>query len=378
MLLDLPSECVLRVLKEMPVADVVSFGCSCSVLQALVADDAFWRDLAEAKWGSVVHQLKPLADADAQQRRSNTNSNAAVCQLSDQAEQYAVVCAGTPAAAPAPAAPAAAGQGTGPGGSWQLYCCKRMCLKTIRASPLCLLQECYPDPWMHITCCVLCSRTSGSATIRECIARFFEAFPSPTACLRGCPQAMAALLHPLGLTQARTAAVAAVSQGFLGTDWQQPSDFKGCGKFVTDSWRVFCKGTRDARGVDDAKLKQYITWALRQQQAGSDQAGGQELTAEEEATAATGSRKRHKRVRGSAQASKHQQSPKCADTATVQRRTRAQAKAAEAGCAASAAAAHEGGAKRAGAAASRYSTCSRGGTQCSRSCAERHRYSAVS
>jgi hypothetical protein len=65
---------------------------------------------------------------------------------------------------------------------------------------------------MHITCCVLCSRTSGSATIRGCIGRFFEAFPSPSACLQGCPQAMAALLHPLGLTQARLAAVRAVAQ----------------------------------------------------------------------------------------------------------------------------------------------------------------------
>jgi hypothetical protein len=30
MLLDLPSECVLRVLKELPVADVVCTGCCCS------------------------------------------------------------------------------------------------------------------------------------------------------------------------------------------------------------------------------------------------------------------------------------------------------------------------------------------------------------
>jgi hypothetical protein len=70
---------------------------------------------------------------------------------------------------------------------------------------------------MHITCCVLCSRTSGSATIRGCIGRFFEAFPSPSACLQGCPQAMAALLYPLGLTQARLAAVRAVAQASVAS-----------------------------------------------------------------------------------------------------------------------------------------------------------------
>ncbi|WIA08716.1 hypothetical protein OEZ85_008140 [Tetradesmus obliquus] len=259
MLLELPSECVLTVLKQLPVTDVVSTGCSCSALRALVADDGFWRDLAEAKWGSAVHELKPLADADAQQRLSSDNSTAAACQTSEQVEQ---ATAGTPAAAAA-----AAGRGSSNSSSWQHYCCKRMSLKTIRSSPLSLLQEAYPDPWMHITCCVLCSRTSGSATIRSCIARFFQAFPSPSACLQGCPQAMAALLHPLGLTQARLAA------GFLGTDWQDPSEFKGCGKFVSDSWRIFCKGVEEAKGIEDAKLKQYLAWVVRQQQAASEQAG---------------------------------------------------------------------------------------------------------
>jgi hypothetical protein len=37
-------------------------------------------------------------------------------------------------------------------------------------------------------------------------------------------------------------------QGFLGSDWQDPSEFKGCGKFVADSWRILCKGTRDVKG----------------------------------------------------------------------------------------------------------------------------------
>lgn len=181
-------------------------------------------------------------------------------------------------------------------------------LLAARPSPLGLLQEMYPDPWQHILCCVLCSRTSGSSSIRRCVAGFFDAFPTPTACLQASDAAMSAVIHPLGLTQARLAAVRAVSkvkachvdavcmpvclavtgrfllrqahtvfanlqkdifppmphstditsrccavltllpQGFLATDWEVPSEFRGCGKFVTDSWRIFCKGCRDPKG----------------------------------------------------------------------------------------------------------------------------------
>jgi len=62
-------------------------------------------------------------------------------------------------------------------------CCGRSLLCCSR-SPLNLLQETYPDPWQHIICCVLCSRTSGSDLIRMAISAFFDALPTPTAVLQ--------------------------------------------------------------------------------------------------------------------------------------------------------------------------------------------------
>jgi hypothetical protein len=47
-------------------------------------------------------------------------------------------------------------------------------------------------------------------------------------------------------------------QGFLGSDWQEPSEFKGCGKFVSDSWRIFCKGAREAKGEAAAAAQQTV------------------------------------------------------------------------------------------------------------------------
>lgn len=58
-----------------------------------------------------------------------------------------------------------------------------LAMLSCRHSPLNLLQESYPDPWHHIICCVLCSRTSGSELIRTAIAAFFVALPTPTAVL---------------------------------------------------------------------------------------------------------------------------------------------------------------------------------------------------
>jgi hypothetical protein len=100
-----------------------------------------------------------------------------------------------------------------------------------------------------------------------------------------------------------------------------------------------------AAGVEDAKLKQYLAWVVRQRQAPSDQDGADEDPAEDAAANAHSSSRRHKQAKPSAttkagKAGKDQQQlQQCEDAPTKQgrtnvaapqRRTRAQAKAAEA------------------------------------------------
>jgi hypothetical protein len=43
-------------------------------------------------------------------------------------------------------------------------------------------------------------------------------------------------------------------------EWEDPCEFHGCGKFASDSWRIFCRGERSARGVEDATLLRYLRW----------------------------------------------------------------------------------------------------------------------
>jgi hypothetical protein len=137
-------------------------------------------------------------------------------------------------------------------------------------------QERYADPWQHITCCVLCSRTSGGSTIHNAIAEFFANLPTPTAVLaapgacmlvlRGVHAALASsacvsardtarlatralrpptptlptaaaprapaddallqLLHPLGLQASRLSAVTSIAHAFLATDFTDPAEFR--------------------------------------------------------------------------------------------------------------------------------------------------------
>ncbi|KAI8474540.1 MAG: hypothetical protein J3K34DRAFT_518071 [Monoraphidium minutum] len=228
---------LLLVLERVAVADVLSLGTTCKALRDATRDDLFWRGLAERKWGPCVLELR----------------------------------AGGAAA----------------GGSWMAYCVKRMNMRTIRRSPLDLGQERFPDPWMHITCCLLCSRTSGSAVVRGAIDRFFELLPTPSSVLAAPEDLLSQIIHPLGLQPVRIKAARGVARDFLAEDWADPSEFYGCGKFVADSWRIFCRGDATGAGVEDRNLKAYVAWAKRTAGGGGAAAGeGAESEAEGEQEAA--------------------------------------------------------------------------------------------
>lgn len=204
-----------------------------AALRSAASADAVWQSIAEATWGIRVLDLKPMADLDAAQRIALDDAASARDQ------------AGTIAAA----------------GSWHSFCVRRLNARgTPRKSPLELLQEQYLDPWQHITCCTLVSRTSGSALIRDTVAQFFNALPSPSAVLGASDDALAALLGPLGLQALRALAVRGIAHGFLATDWQCPSEFRGCGPFVAQSWEIFCRGRTELTGAPHIPLNAARGW----------------------------------------------------------------------------------------------------------------------
>lgn len=129
-------------------------------------------------------------------------------------------------------------------------------------SPLDLGQEQFPDPWSHLVCCILCSRTTGGPVIRSTIKHFISCWPTPSAVLAAAEGDLAAAINPLGLQLNRIKALKSMSHDFLANDWQLPSEFSGCGKFTSDSWRIFCRGHRSLEDVEDKNLRRYLHWLL--------------------------------------------------------------------------------------------------------------------
>lgn len=66
--------------------------------------------------------------------------------------------------------------------SLRLVCCagngsriSRYLNALLRLSPFALVQEGHSDPWRHLVCCLLISRTTGGPTVRAAILRFLQA-----------------------------------------------------------------------------------------------------------------------------------------------------------------------------------------------------------
>ncbi len=107
-------------------------------------------------------------------------------------------------------------------------------------SKLDLIQEDYSnDPYKLLSACILCSRTSGSQTVRNVVKVFFGKYPTPSDVLFGDTATMEKELKPLGLNRERT--MKKFAQGFLKR-WTHVHELHGCGAFASSSFDVFCRG----------------------------------------------------------------------------------------------------------------------------------------
>jgi len=201
----LPDEALLLVMARLPVTSVLALRATCRQLSTLAAANHFWKEVAVRQWGPVA----------AEQSVSE---------------------------------------------NWMEYCQSRMSFRTVANSPFRLVQEKYTDPWQHLVCCLTCTRTSGSETVQNTIETLLRGFPTPSAMAGADEGELKAVLRPVGLQDARCRALQRMSSDFLLTAWKTPQQFYGCGKFVSDSWRIFCTGETSCRGVEDVNLKRYLHW----------------------------------------------------------------------------------------------------------------------
>jgi hypothetical protein len=216
-LLNLPRDAQVQLLQHLDPRDWLSLALSCKHLAQLVKDDELWKALALKTWGPAVETLS-----------------------------------------------------VSPQTTWHAYCRHRLpCVgspPSSTVSPLNLIQELYPDPFRLIASCIMCSRTSGGSIVRDVVAAVFATWPTPSELMAARESELAAVIYPLGLPAVRVRALRELSRDFLVLNWEDPSAFYGCGRFVSDSWRIFCRGHRSVHDVDDVNLKRYLRWLTKEPQ----------------------------------------------------------------------------------------------------------------
>jgi len=146
---------------------------------------------------------------------------------------------------------------------WKRYCTRRMSFVSREVSPLALIQEQFTDPFSHLMACALCSRTSGSELIHRTICDTIRSFPNPSAVLDADDGDICARILPLGLSETRLRTLRSLAEGFLLTDFEDPSEFWGIGEFASQSYHLMCRNELHLPAVGDCNLQRWQKYQLR-------------------------------------------------------------------------------------------------------------------
>ena len=127
------------------------------------------------------------------------------------------------------------------------------------ASPVDLLQEkLRDDPWKLLVCC-MCLNKTNNKQVKRVIFEFFDRWPVPSSISDDDFDDMSRLLKPLGFYNRRTRQIIKFSKKYVGSNWNDPLELPGVGKYASDSYKMFVEGTLDVEPTDK-KLKEYIDW----------------------------------------------------------------------------------------------------------------------
>lgn len=127
-------------------------------------------------------------------------------------------------------------------------------------SPYNLLQEIYNEhPWKMLVCCIMLNCTSRKQVdqVRE---EFFTEYPTAEEAARANPEEMAKIISLLGFKNKRANTIIRFSKEWIESDWTEPIELYGIGKYGQDSWEIFQKGNLNV-SPNDGVLNTYLDWA---------------------------------------------------------------------------------------------------------------------
>lgn len=131
-------------------------------------------------------------------------------------------------------------------------------------SPCGLIQEVLGrldnSEWRIFVACSLMNMTAG-LTMRPIMWRLFAKWPTPRALAAADVDEVRRLVWPLGFYNQRAPRLIDMSAQVAAGEWSLPSDLPGCGRYATNSWRIFCLGeVPSLRELKDKELRRYVHW----------------------------------------------------------------------------------------------------------------------
>lgn len=131
-------------------------------------------------------------------------------------------------------------------------------------SPCGLIQETLakldnPD-WRIFVACSLMNMTVG-LTMRPYMWEVFRRWPTPQSLADADESELRDVIRPLGFYNRRAKTLIDMSKQYVARGWKTPMDLTGCGKYATDSWKIFCNGEcLDVDALQDKELRRYVHW----------------------------------------------------------------------------------------------------------------------
>lgn len=129
-------------------------------------------------------------------------------------------------------------------------------------SPYKLIQEeLYEDPWKVLVACVFCNLTRRH-TAEPLMWKFFSDYPTPQDAAAADPSDLEDLLKPIGLSSRRAKTLKTMSRQYTETDWKEPIELYGIGKYANDAWKIFCTPDWKSVAPKDHALNWYHAWLM--------------------------------------------------------------------------------------------------------------------
>ncbi len=118
-----------------------------------------------------------------------------------------------------------------------------------------MLQEIYrEDPWKMLVGCILLNQTTRTQVdrVRE---ELFSLWPTSAEMSQADPSQVSSVIRPLGFFNRRAQTLIKFSREWNETEWEEPIQLHGIGRYAQDSWEIFQKNNFDIQPTDKELIK---------------------------------------------------------------------------------------------------------------------------